>query len=109
MAQSNQSKKKPIYSLDRSNGRLNVGLMYIHRYLRLTPLLALAILVYMKILPLMSSGPIAETITFGDYNACERTWYLTLLYVQNYATEEVVSCILKVFSLVSNSSFSFSV
>lgn len=74
----------------RTKGRLNVPMMYLHRYLRLTPLLAMAILMYMRILPLMTSGPIAETINFGNYNDCERTWYLTLLYVQNYATADVV-------------------
>ncbi|KAH8407959.1 hypothetical protein KR222_005414, partial [Zaprionus bogoriensis] len=79
----------PFFLLIRSKGRLNVPMMYLHRYLRLTPLLALGILVYMKILPLMTSGPVAEYVNFGDYTFCERTWYMTLLYVQNYATTEI--------------------
>jgi len=64
--------------------------MYLHRYLRLTPILAIAILFYMKILPLWESGPLKGSISFDDYSACESTWYWTLLYVQNYATDSLV-------------------
>ncbi|KAH8280769.1 hypothetical protein KR054_010702, partial [Drosophila jambulina] len=78
-----------LRSMDRNKGRLNIPMMYLHRYLRLTPLLAIAILVYMKILPLMSSGPLQGKGGFDDYDSCKDTWYLTLLYVQNVATNEL--------------------
>lgn len=64
--------------------------MYLHRYLRLTPILAMAIIVYMTILPRMGDGPLYGSVTFDDYTQCERTWFWTLLYVQNYATHEIV-------------------
>lgn len=65
--------------------------MYLHRYLRLTPVIALAILVYMEILPLLGDGPMFDSIKFDDYNHCKQTWYWTLLYLQNYATPDLVS------------------
>ncbi|XP_032589049.2 nose resistant to fluoxetine protein 6 isoform X3 [Drosophila mojavensis] len=77
-----------LRAMERSKGKLNVPLMYLHRYLRLTPLLAMAILVYMKLLPLMVDGPLAND-GFDDAVKCRRTWFWTLLYVQNYATEEI--------------------
>ncbi|XP_017110942.1 nose resistant to fluoxetine protein 6 [Drosophila elegans] len=78
-----------LRAMERTKGKLNVPLMYLHRYLRLTPVLALAIIVYMKILPLMGDGPLFGKVNFDDYSKCERTWYWTLLYVQNYATHEI--------------------
>ncbi|XP_033169884.1 nose resistant to fluoxetine protein 6 [Drosophila mauritiana] len=78
-----------LRSLERTKGKLNIPLMYLHRYLRLTPILAIAILFYMKILPLWGSGPLKGSIGFDDYSACESTWYWTLLYVQNYATDSM--------------------
>ncbi|XP_034653957.1 nose resistant to fluoxetine protein 6 [Drosophila subobscura] len=74
--------------LDKTKGKINVPMMYLHRYLRLTPLLAVAILVYWKLLPHLADGPLYEQVGFADYCVCERTWFWTLLYVQNYATKE---------------------
>lgn len=68
---------------------MNILTMYLHRYLRLTPVLALAILVYMKILPLLGDGPMFDSVKFDDYNHCKQT--CTLLYLQNYATSDLVS------------------
>ncbi|EDW67403.1 uncharacterized protein Dvir_GJ24124 [Drosophila virilis] len=76
-------------SLEKTKGRLNIPLMYLHRYLRLTPIVALAILVYMKLLPLLGDGPLFDSIKFDDYNHCKSTWFWTLLYLQNYATPDL--------------------
>ncbi|XP_020803371.1 O-acyltransferase like protein-like [Drosophila serrata] len=78
-----------LRALEKSKGRLNVPLMYVHRYLRLTPIVALAILVYMKMLPLLAAGPMYDNAGFFDYSVCKKTWYWTLLYVQNYATTDL--------------------
>ncbi|XP_062124809.1 nose resistant to fluoxetine protein 6-like [Drosophila sulfurigaster albostrigata] len=78
-----------LRSLEKSNGKLNILMMYLHRYLRLTPVVALAILLYMKILPLFGDGPMYENVKFDDYNHCKRTWFWTLLYLQNYATPDL--------------------
>ncbi|KAH8235404.1 hypothetical protein KR038_007025, partial [Drosophila bunnanda] len=78
-----------LRTLEKSKGRLNAPLMYLHRYLRLTPIVALAILVYMKMLPLLAAGPMYDNAGFFDYSICKKTWYWTLLYVQNYATTDI--------------------
>ncbi|KAH8360223.1 hypothetical protein KR093_011438 [Drosophila rubida] len=78
-----------LRSLEKSQGKLNILLMYLHRYLRLTPVVALAILLYMKILPLFGDGPMYESVKFDDYNNCKRTWFWTLLYLQNYASADL--------------------
>ncbi|XP_016995137.2 nose resistant to fluoxetine protein 6 [Drosophila takahashii] len=78
-----------LRSMDKTKGKLNIPMMYLHRYLRLTPLLAFAILIYMKILPIMGSGPLHGSVNFDDYTSCEDTWWMTLLYVQNVATNRL--------------------
>jgi len=64
--------------------------MYLHRYLRLAPLLCVAILVYMKLFPLLVDGPLDNGYVEMNNN-CEQTWFWTLLFVQNYATMDIVS------------------
>ncbi|XP_016995112.2 nose resistant to fluoxetine protein 6 [Drosophila takahashii] len=78
-----------LRALEKTQGKLNVPLMYLHRYLRLTPIVAVAMLVYLKLLPLFADGPMYDSTGFFDYSTCESTWYLTLLYVQNYATNDM--------------------
>ncbi|KAH8360230.1 hypothetical protein KR093_011437 [Drosophila rubida] len=77
-----------LRSLEKTKGKMNIPLMYLHRYLRLTPVLAVAIPMYMKLLPLMSDGPINDSVTFGDFDYCKKTWFWSLLYIQNYATPD---------------------
>ncbi|KAH8312733.1 hypothetical protein KR044_012560, partial [Drosophila immigrans] len=78
-----------LRSLEKTKGKMNIPMMYLHRYLRLTPVFAVAIPMYMKLLPLMSEGPVTDSVNFGDFDDCKRTWYLSLLYVQNYATHNM--------------------
>ncbi|EDV92469.1 GH24037 [Drosophila grimshawi] len=73
-----------LRAMERSRGKLNVPLMYLHRYLRITPVLALAILVYMRFVPLLGSGPLIKTYARQVSFPCEKHWFWTLLYVQNY-------------------------
>ncbi|ALC49557.1 CG10182, partial [Drosophila busckii] len=77
-----------LRAMEKAKGKLNVPLMYLHRYLRLTPPVAMAILVYMKLLPLLGNGPLYNASVAAAVDPCKKYWYYTLLYVQNYATEQ---------------------
>ncbi|XP_030378336.1 nose resistant to fluoxetine protein 6 [Scaptodrosophila lebanonensis] len=70
--------------LDRNAGKLNVPLMYLHRLVRLTPVLAVAVLLFVTLFPRLDSGPLWQEMT-SSYQLCKSTWWATLLYVQNYA------------------------
>ncbi|XP_017055215.1 nose resistant to fluoxetine protein 6 [Drosophila ficusphila] len=78
-----------LRSLDKTKGSLNVPLMYLHRYLRLTPIVIVALLVYTKLLSLVADGPMYNISVFSDYSVCKSNWYWDLLYVQNYATDDI--------------------
>ncbi|XP_058127296.1 nose resistant to fluoxetine protein 6-like [Anopheles ziemanni] len=72
-----------LNALDKS-GRLNLPLMYVHRYLRLTPALGALVLYSATLMRHNGSGPFwdsAMTLTSGH---CRSYWWSTLLYVQNY-------------------------
>jgi peptidoglycan/LPS O-acetylase OafA/YrhL len=58
--------------------------MYLHRIVRLTPVLAVAVLFYMTLFPRLDSGPLWQQFS-GSYQLCSDTWWATLLFVQNYA------------------------
>ncbi|EDW77538.2 uncharacterized protein Dwil_GK24554 [Drosophila willistoni] len=71
-----------------NQGKLNIVKMYIHRYLRLTPLLLMGILFYWKLLPYMGDGPLYDNKHPDNFNNCAKTWWMNLLYIQNYATTD---------------------
>ncbi|XP_055842470.1 nose resistant to fluoxetine protein 6-like [Episyrphus balteatus] len=68
-----------LKELDRTRGKLNIGMMYLHRYIRLTPALAAVILFSITINKYIGSGPIRTPA-----EGCDKGWWLVLLYVQNY-------------------------
>lgn len=67
---------------------MNILLLYLHRYLRLTPLLAVLILFCMTLFPFIENGPMWPNTVEYFGGQCERTWLSTLLYIQNYVNPE---------------------
>lgn len=66
-------------------GRINILVLYFHRYLRLTPLLVVSILFSTTIMQYLGSGPLWPGLIEMFRGQCQRNWLSTLLYVQNYA------------------------
>lgn len=64
---------------------MNVPLLYLHRYLRLTPLLIVTVLFSMSLIRFFGSGPLWPNMIESLGIQCERYWWSTLLYIQNYA------------------------
>lgn len=73
--------------LDKS-GILNVPLMFLHRYLRLTPALAALVLFSTTLLKYVGNGPLKGTSDQMFVNTCDKWWWSTLLYVQNYVNPD---------------------
>lgn len=75
-------------------GKLNVPLLYLHRYLRLTPILAVSMLFNVTLMRFLGDGPIWSGVFQFMGRSCEHNWWLNFLYIQNYIhTEEIVSYI----------------
>ncbi|XP_032311125.1 nose resistant to fluoxetine protein 6-like [Drosophila ananassae] len=75
--------------MERSDGKLNVLLMYLHRLIRIWPLMALAILIYMKLMPVVADGPLFKD-GYSGLPQCEAGWYWSLIFVQNYVSNKCV-------------------
>jgi hypothetical protein len=67
--------------------------MYLHRYLRTTPVLAFLILIALSVLKFMGDGPYFKlTIEGAQRYQCRENWWAALLHIQNYyAPLEAVS------------------
>lgn len=71
-----------------SNERFNVLAMYLHRYLRTTPLMAVCALMCASIVRYFGSGPLwPERVPILEKN-CDQFWWSMLLYAQNYVNPE---------------------
>ncbi|XP_055370764.1 uncharacterized protein LOC129605191 [Condylostylus longicornis] len=74
--------------MEKSKGKLNIIIMYVHRYLRLTPALAAAVLFCVSFVKYIGNGPFwQQTVKKSLIQSCERNWWVTLLYIQNYKLE----------------------
>ncbi|XP_069691612.1 nose resistant to fluoxetine protein 6-like isoform X2 [Periplaneta americana] len=71
--------------------KFNVPVFYIHRFLRITPLLGSAILLHVSFLDKLGSGPLWDFL-YGkmEKKYCEKNWWATILNIQNYVNSDEV-------------------
>lgn len=68
-----------------SDGKFDYTLLYLHRYLRLTPLLAACVLIAITVFKHLGSGPLWALFNYvGVEENCRNYWWSTLLFIQNY-------------------------
>lgn len=79
---------KKLYEFASRRGRINIPLLYFHRYLRLTPLLAAVILLYTSLIRYTGSGPQWPTMVDAINSYCAANWWKTLLFIQNYVSPD---------------------
>lgn len=73
-----------LKELRQRQGNLNVRAAILMRYLRLTPSLALAMLVYYQIWPYLASGPFAASFQKSIFERCRGSWWSELTYTLNF-------------------------
>lgn len=86
---------------------MNVFYVYLHRYVRMTPLLAVCILVSMTLLRFMGNGPVWPIMLDFNTGHCERYWWSTLIYVQNYVNPKNIVSIDAILQLTHELVFFF--
>uniref|UniRef100_A0A7M5UX50 Nose resistant-to-fluoxetine protein N-terminal domain-containing protein n=2 Tax=Clytia hemisphaerica TaxID=252671 RepID=A0A7M5UX50_9CNID len=78
--------------MDKTNGKINLPMFYIHRFLRLTPLYMFVILLWNNIFPYTIFGPLAPRYqTENHFKACNKYWWTNLLYINNFWPENFTS------------------
>ncbi|XP_069694766.1 nose resistant to fluoxetine protein 6-like [Periplaneta americana] len=72
-----------LKQMRRPDAHFNIPLHYLHRYIRLTPVLAALMLIQLSLMDHLGSGPIWGTNVYQT-ELCRRNWWAALLYIQNY-------------------------
>ena len=71
-------------NMERSGGKFNIIMYYVHRYIRLTPLLAMVIAFICTLYVHLGDGPFwSQTAEQGTPEVCRNNWWRNLLYVNN--------------------------
>jgi peptidoglycan/LPS O-acetylase OafA/YrhL len=68
--------------------KFNVLLFYLHRYLRLTPALAIMALIHLYLINHFGDGPLWKVVDFTLVQTCQRGWWSTFLYITNYVKHD---------------------
>ncbi|KAF4533053.1 hypothetical protein B566_EDAN002616, partial [Ephemera danica] len=72
----------------RRKGRINFLALYIHRYVRLTPVYMVVLGVYTTLLGQLGSGPLWQRKVGTEVARCGATWWANLLYINNYVSTD---------------------
>lgn len=70
------------------DGRVSIFKMYIHRYLKVTPYVAILIMLLLTLTQYSSDGPYFKLITETQKPACEEYFWSAVLHVQNYVNPD---------------------
>jgi hypothetical protein len=66
------------------NGRVSILRMYLHRYLRVTPLLGILIFFSLTLALLGGGAPLFRPIMLAQAPTCLQYWWSAIAHVQNY-------------------------
>ena len=76
-----------LRELKRSKGRFNPILYYLHRFIRLTPPLAMVVALVATLFRYMGNGPIWNRMEI-QAEACQEEWWKTVFYVSNIRMDD---------------------
>ncbi|KAI5738450.1 hypothetical protein M8J77_007250 [Diaphorina citri] len=77
-----------FFELDKRKGQINYLVVFLYRFIRVTPVYAFVIFFYMYMLPHMNDGPLWRDIIGRESNRCQKNWWSNLLYINNYYHED---------------------
>nr|CAI5836893.1 unnamed protein product [Callosobruchus analis] len=77
-----------LMELDKRRGKINFAILYIARYIRLTPAYVVVIGLYATLLPRLGSGPFWESKIGLEQERCLSSWWTNLLYINNYVSTD---------------------
>lgn len=78
-----------LKQLAKSHGSFNLPIFYLHRYIRMTPVM-MAIIAFTSTLMkyITSGGPSFQQSTLMFDSWCQKNWYLNALYIHNFVNRE---------------------
>ncbi|XP_071947853.1 nose resistant to fluoxetine protein 6-like [Antedon mediterranea] len=87
--------------LKKKDGKLNWGMFYLHRFLRLTPVYMIVIYIYTTLTPHFATGPMYSAVFNPNpvgyetgISYCQKYWWTNLLYINNvYPNDLMQECL----------------
>ncbi|CAO1386214.1 unnamed protein product [Diamesa serratosioi] len=73
-----------LIELDKRRGKINFGLLYVFRYIRLTPAYFAMIGLYSTWFIKIGNGPLWKSRLSMEQERCQASWWTNLLYINNY-------------------------
>jgi hypothetical protein len=73
-----------FFGLMEKNGKVNLAKFYLHRYLRVTPVLLVMVLFMVSLYRHLGDGPFHKRALWFNLEHCETNWWTTFLHIQNY-------------------------
>ncbi|XP_039295304.1 nose resistant to fluoxetine protein 6 isoform X2 [Nilaparvata lugens] len=67
-----------------NNKNINIFVLYLHRYIRLTPVYIVLLAFYCTMFIKMGDGPLWVEKVGKEMSRCQTTWWVNLLYINNY-------------------------
>lgn len=68
--------------LDKTKGKLNVIMLYVHRYIRLTPTYAILVGIMATLVVYLGNGPNWYIVEM-QAQLCKDNWWTNILYINN--------------------------
>ncbi|XP_076090041.1 nose resistant to fluoxetine protein 6-like [Mytilus galloprovincialis] len=91
-------------NLKKTEGKINWGMFYFHRFWRLTPPYMLILMVYVSLFPYIGSGPLWEK-DGPEPNYCKDAWYYNILYINNLVDDPKKQCMVWTWYLANDMQF----
>ncbi|XP_037078000.1 nose resistant to fluoxetine protein 6-like [Pollicipes pollicipes] len=76
-------------NIERARGRFNIIMFYVHRYIRLTPVMMMIIGFIATLYVYLGSGPMWGYAGLGTPKDCQDYWWWNLLYISNLKDMDV--------------------
>ncbi|XP_059480960.1 nose resistant to fluoxetine protein 6-like isoform X2 [Neocloeon triangulifer] len=77
-----------LQEFNRRNGKLNFFALYLHRYVRLTPVYMVVLGFYATLLAKIGSGPLWQRKVGVEVERCVASWWANILYINNYVNTD---------------------
>ncbi|KAK9869952.1 hypothetical protein WA026_006050 [Henosepilachna vigintioctopunctata] len=93
-----------LREIQRTNGKVNLAIIYLHRIVRFTLLYAVVLGFYMTIFVHLGDGPFWRERVEDEQERCIENWWTNLLYINNYVNVDK-NCLFHTWYLASDMQF----
>eukprot|EP00111_Clytia_hemisphaerica_P007343 TCONS_00021359-protein len=95
-----------LKQMDKTKGKINIPMFYLHRFLRLTPTYAFVILLWVNVVPYCADSPVMVLDPLKpERQKCFDYWWTNILYINNFWPEWKNICMVWTWYLANDMQF----